>query len=186
MCIRDSICLLLHFFNIGFGQAKFQKGYVLTQNDQKIEGSIKLEATRKLQPNFIINSQKLNKDSVINANLLQSIHFGENNSFLKVEEAGEVFWLKKMWNVGEIQFFERLGNTPSYFYKKDGVLSKLSNTFKKVNLEAFRTADENKYLLPNGKKIVLPSKIGGFKEACLLYTSPSPRDATLSRMPSSA
>ena len=26
----------------------------------------------------------------------------------------------------------------------------------------------------------------GFSEACLLYTSPSPRDATLSRMPSSA
>ena len=27
---------------------------------------------------------------------------------------------------------------------------------------------------------------GGKKETCLLYTSPSPRDATLSRMPSSA
>ena len=27
---------------------------------------------------------------------------------------------------------------------------------------------------------------GGKKEYCLLYTSPSPRDATLSRMPSSA
>ena len=26
----------------------------------------------------------------------------------------------------------------------------------------------------------------GFSECCLLYTSPSPRDATLSRMPSSA
>ena len=26
----------------------------------------------------------------------------------------------------------------------------------------------------------------GFSNACLLYTSPSPRDATLSRMPSSA
>ena len=28
--------------------------------------------------------------------------------------------------------------------------------------------------------------IGGMCETCLLYTSPSPRDATLSRMPSSA
>ena len=27
---------------------------------------------------------------------------------------------------------------------------------------------------------------GGFSSSCLLYTSPSPRDATLSRMPSSA
>ena len=33
-----------------------------------------------------------------------------------------------------------------------------------------------------GKKVVLFSLPG----ACLLYTSPSPRDATLSRMPSSA
>ena len=31
-----------------------------------------------------------------------------------------------------------------------------------------------------------PALAGGFAAACLLYTSPSPRDATLSRMPSSA
>ena len=30
------------------------------------------------------------------------------------------------------------------------------------------------------------SVVGGEKWGCLLYTSPSPRDATLSRMPSSA
>ena len=29
-------------------------------------------------------------------------------------------------------------------------------------------------------------RIGGHTNTCLLYTSPSPRDATLSRMPSSA
>ena len=29
-------------------------------------------------------------------------------------------------------------------------------------------------------------KLNQFKRTCLLYTSPSPRDATLSRMPSSA
>ena len=32
----------------------------------------------------------------------------------------------------------------------------------------------------------LASSIGGKYSRCLLYTSPSPRDATLSRMPSSA
>ena len=36
------------------------------------------------------------------------------------------------------------------------------------------------YCLDEGAKIVLMS------HSCLLYTSPSPRDATLSRMPSSA
>ena len=31
-----------------------------------------------------------------------------------------------------------------------------------------------------------PFRVGTGTDACLLYTSPSPRDATLSRMPSSA
>ena len=31
-----------------------------------------------------------------------------------------------------------------------------------------------------------PEKIGGWKQLCLLYTSPSPRDRQKSRMPSSA
>ena len=41
----------------------------------------------------------------------------------------------------------------------------------------------------NGKKITANWNANGYRlptEACLLYTSPSPRDATLSRMPSSA
>ena len=40
----------------------------------------------------------------------------------------------------------------------------------------------------NGMAVVAPerSDIAGVLKSCLLYTSPSPRDATLSRMPSSA
>ena len=38
------------------------------------------------------------------------------------------------------------------------------------------------YILDRGFQILLDS----YEEVCLLYTSPSPRDATLSRMPSSA
>ena len=37
-----------------------------------------------------------------------------------------------------------------------------------------------------GHAHALNLKDSGVKEVCLLYTSPSPRDATLSRMPSSA
>ena len=39
-----------------------------------------------------------------------------------------------------------------------------------------------KYCLDQGAKVVLMSHMG----SCLLYTSPSPRDLTASRMPSSA
>ena len=35
-------------------------------------------------------------------------------------------------------------------------------------------------------KALCDGKIDAFGYSCLLYTSPSPRDATLSRMPSSA
>ena len=38
----------------------------------------------------------------------------------------------------------------------------------------------------NQAETTLNSSEEGKKELCLLYTSPSPRDATLSRMPSSA
>ena len=39
--------------------------------------------------------------------------------------------------------------------------------------------------MPNFNRKFLPEEIDQFLH-CLLYTSPSPRDATLSRMPSSA
>ena len=38
----------------------------------------------------------------------------------------------------------------------------------------------------SGGKRLISAPMPRLKEACLLYTSPSPRDATLSRMPSSA
>ena len=47
---------------------------------------------------------------------------------------------------------------------------------------------KNDMMIPKLDKIVLNIGCGAeaVKDSCLLYTSPSPRDATLSRMPSSA
>ena len=48
-----------------------------------------------------------------------------------------------------------------------------------ANVAASATAGASMVVFP---ELFLP----GYNQPCLLYTSPSPRDATLSRMPSSA
>ena len=52
-----------------------------------------------------------------------------------------------------------------------------------VSVELIQIAEKtNVPFAPKAKKIIEKAK----EKDCLLYTSPSPRDATLSRMPSSA
>ena len=46
--------------------------------------------------------------------------------------------------------------------------------------------DKNVDFEEGGHSINILSECGTLVKSCLLYTSPSPRDATLSRMPSSA
>ena len=76
---------------------------------------------------------------------------------------------------------------------KSGNISSVINSFNevakdKVNIDV--TSDLNK--IKSSDKVVLPGQ-GSFKSCidslnsiCLLYTSPSPRDGQISRMPSSA
>ena len=55
-------------------------------------------------------------------------------------------------------------------------------------LERFSLAEEEIDVIPGGvfSKFLSLKKLAIYDSNCLLYTSPSPRDATLSRMPSSA
>ena len=84
---------------------------------------------------------------------------------------------------------------------KDKVIAdietRLSNHFKEVNINIINespnnpqpnpSAEQNKFNLNNIKNIIaIASGKGGVGKSCLLYTSPSPRDATLSRIPASA
>ena len=50
----------------------------------------------------------------------------------------------------------------------------------------FNSAEFAEYLADFAERYPIISIEDGLDESCLLYTSPSPRDATLSRMPSSA
>ena len=85
-------------------------------------------------------------------------------------------------------------NRPLHAYDADkidkGII--VRNSKKGEKLDAL---DNKKYILDEGMCVIsdnsgvlgLGGIIGGTKSGtCLLYTSPSPRDATLSRMPSSA
>ena len=54
----------------------------------------------------------------------------------------------------------------------------IANSLSNLGFEGIQSVRQGKYI-----EIMLD---GNDKNTCLLYTSPSPRDATLSRMPSSA
>ena len=95
-------------------------------------------------------------------------HFIKSNNFLdKVpfEKAREKI-------IGNFYLYFRDGKEE---FNKSNIQKSLSFTAKQI---------KSKFL---GKTYIIPIKfIHGQTPSCLLYTSPSPRDATLSRMPSSA
>ena len=58
-----------------------------------------------------------------------------------------------------------------------------------LDIQNYESRSDNQFIDINKRENYLfNSSINGIEESdfCLLYTSPSPRDATLSRMPSSA
>ena len=65
-------------------------------------------------------------------------------------------------------------------YSKEASI--LSNYFSESALMRYRVMVEVEYLISLSKE----KKLDGLPLICLLYTSPSPRDRTRSRMPSSA
>ena len=78
-------------------------------------------------------------------------------------------------------------------------MAKTLNEIRSTFLEYFEKNDhrivESSNLVPNNDPTLMFANSGmvqfknvftGLEKSCLLYTSPSPRDATLSRMPSSA
>ena len=76
-------------------------------------------------------------------------------------------------------------------FNKEGILE-LANELAKHNVEILSSGGTAKYLKTNNVAVTEISEYTGFNEVfdgrvktCLLYTSPSPRDGLLSRMPSS-
>ena len=79
-------------------------------------------------------------------------------------------------------------------YKVANLFDKNTISYNFINMKEFFPtstpikASENPHIFKKRDDFYMPElyEFGGEKKPCLLYTSPSPRDSTLSRMPSSA
>ena len=82
----------------------------------------------------------------------------------------------------EIEYIDRLSTQPVSIRKTDGVVARQQHaTVKKFVRKVSWSGNDSEAPKPFGLQLT------EYKDrTCLLYTSPSPRDATLSRMPSSA
>ena len=94
--------------------------------------------------------------------------------------------MDKKFQIGEIaRFFDMPASTFRYWEEK-GILhprKKIENQYREYTIEDLMTISDVVFYKNLGLEL---KEIRGMDAACLLYTSPSPRDATLSRMPSSA
>ena len=63
----------------------------------------------------------------------------------------------------------------------------VSHSKRKTKRKFYPNLQTKKFFIPEEDKwVTLKVSAAAIRNICLLYTSPSPRDATLSRMPSSA
>ena len=109
--------------------------------------------------------------------------FAENGSVLLDPATGlpypdTVYAVKK--EVIDHKTFQGMGKEVTVFEPVVSDAMRLDAGMRVVKRQ--RVSDAGLPLFENGK----PVSVYVREEACLLYTSPSPRDATLSRMPSSA
>ena len=107
-------------------------------------------------------------------------------SMIKVQE--DIIWIGT-WDNGLIQWNSKTGKQKRFTHQVSDTTTLISNTIRSIAIDKMGTLWVG---TPKGLNRYSP-KDNSFKhylfhntKGCLLYTSPSPRDATLSRMPSSA
>ena len=80
---------------------------------------------------------------------------------------------------GYAEYTDDINEPKNTIYGAIGLSKKAHAIIKKIDLTEVKKSE-------GVISVVTQSDIPGRNDVCLLYTSPSPRDATLSRMPSSA
>ena len=88
------------------------------------------------------------------------------------------------------KYFDNNGSDPDVEYESKSFTDDTGTRGQSVQLkrEVFRLVNSIGFSVPGTQRLlgVFNNNAAHFVFYCLLYTSPSPRDATLSRMPSSA
>ena len=83
-----------------------------------------------------------------------------------------------------LQAKDQVGTDPRTIKEADILVDQVLDLQEK-NVESFRRLFDRQFKIKQGKEMEEMPRERNVRN-CLLYTSPSPRDATLSRMPSSA
>ena len=153
-------------------------------NTPHITGSSSIVYTSTTSPvtattSIISNSYSTSADDEVVSKITDSIN-NKNNENLRI-----IYSTKHTVFVVNTSVHNDEPNSTISSLQSDGILSKASASINnKIHNSKLKTSSNgfiySTYYAPKSKISATQS------DACLLYTSPSPRDATLSRMPSSA
>ena len=129
-------------------------------------------------------SEQLELDSLSLINEIESPYFMESVN-LNREELLSLFLpnsYEMYWNISAAEFCQRMQRENDLFWNESRESKR-----KRLNMSRNEVITLAAIVNEESRKVDERPRVAGvYLNRCLLYTSPSPRDATLSRMPSSA
>ena len=143
----------------------------------------------------LINTPPVKRVPIKTQVIYQNWDFIKKIMEVEINRGGQVYFLHN--RIESMHFYKKillklLPNTSiasAHGEMNSKSLEKIILSFFKGNIQVLLTTTiiEAGLDVPNANTIIISSShTYGLSQFCLLYTSPSPRDATLSRMPSSA
>ena len=144
------------------------------------------------------NEARLFNNFLDSAALVSSLHLEASEEFKELLDFSEISREEFENKIDKVvsnskEAYETINNTDASLTLKEKELLSLATSYWLQGLEMFEVSIITLIDNPNSEKIqesiaqsISDLSIGDRSYSCLLYTSPSPRDRTRSRMPSSA
>ena len=193
--------------SITFVKCQIHPAIYLNYSTLNVEGNVNIAFINNSRSSLMMKFSSLNIMRMINISFIRNSNTSEEGIAVNVEHS-------TMTTEGNWFFINNLGHretvciqTSTFIIRKSAKLQFINNsaisqtggmhvlyTTVRVEDNASLTFTNNTCVVKNGALALLSSNlylrnntsITFTNNSCLLYTSPSPRDATLSRMPSSA